>query len=145
MSGRVASPAVVAMLLALAGCRETPSPHRQAVAVPGGEAARGRDLVVQYGCGGCHAIPGIPGAVGRVGPPLAGFAERTFIAGNLRNEPAMLVRWIRDPQEVEPRTVMPDLGVSEAHARDIAAYLYTLSAGGIGPPHLIPSSVLPAH
>lgn len=143
MSASVVHRAVVVGVLALAACRETPSPHRQAVA--GGEPRRGRALVVQYGCGGCHFVPGVPGAVGRVGPTLAGFADRTFIAGSLRNEPEMLVRWIRNPQEVEPRTVMPILGVTEAHARDIAAYLYTLGTGGSGPPHLIPSSVLPAH
>jgi hypothetical protein len=28
------------------------------------------------------------------------------------------------PQEVDPRTLMPDLGVPTQQARDIAAYLY---------------------
>jgi hypothetical protein len=37
-----------------------------------------------------------------------------------------MIRWLRDPQEVNPRSAMPDLGVSERDARDIAAYLYTL-------------------
>lgn len=143
MSAPVLRRAAVVMMVALSACRETPSPHRQAVA--GGESARGRELVVQYGCGGCHFIPGVPGAVGRVGPPLAGFADRSFIAGNLRNEPEMLVRWIQDPQGVEPRTVMPVLGVTEAHARDIAAYLYTLERDGLSPPHLFPSRVLERH
>jgi cytochrome c len=32
-----------------------------------------------------------------------------------------------DPKEVEPGTAMPDLGIGEAEARDIAAYLFTLS------------------
>ena len=31
-----------------------------------------------------------------------------------------------DPQSVSPGSVMPDMGVTEADARDIAAYLYTL-------------------
>ena len=44
----------------------------------------------------------------------------------LRNTPANLVRWIREPQAVVPGNAMPDMGVSEADARDIAAYLYTL-------------------
>ena len=143
MSAPVFHRAVVAMMLALWACRETPSPHRQAVA--GGESARGRELVVQYGCGGCHFIPGVPGAVGRVGPPLAGVAAPSLIARHHRHEPEMRGRGLPDPPGVEPRTVMPVLGVTEAHARDIAAYLYTLNAGGSGPPHLIPSSVLPAH
>jgi hypothetical protein len=37
-----------------------------------------------------------------------------------------MLRWLRTPQEVNPRTAMPDLGVSERDARDMAAYLYTL-------------------
>lgn len=95
--------------------------------VPGGDPKRGR-LTLQsgYGCGACHVIPGVPGAIGKVGPPLTDWAERAFIAGNLPNTPENLVRWVRYPQAVEPGTAMPDLGVSEPDARDIAAYLYTL-------------------
>lgn len=35
-------------------------------------------------------------------------------------------RWIQHPQEVERGTVMPDMGVTDADARDITAFLYTL-------------------
>ena len=35
----------------------------------------------------------------------------------------LLAAWIRDPQRFDPRTTMPNLGVTEAHARDMAAYL----------------------
>lgn len=35
-------------------------------------------------------------------------------------------RWLREPQRVNPDSAMPDLGVSERDARDMAAYLYTL-------------------
>lgn len=114
-------------------------------AIPGGNVDRGAELLGAYGCGGCHVIPGIAGAVGEVGPPLAGIADRSFLAGNLRNEPAALIRWIRFPQEIEPGTAMPDLGVGEGQARHMAAYLYTLHAGGLGPPHPIPEDVLPRH
>jgi cytochrome c1 len=44
----------------------------------------------------------------------------------LRNTPPNLVRWIREPQAVVPGNAMPNMGVSEVDARDIAAYLYTL-------------------
>ena len=47
-----------------------------------------------------------------------------YIAGELPNSPENAIRWIRDPKRVEPGTVMPDLGVTTAEARDIAAYLY---------------------
>jgi cytochrome c2 len=37
-----------------------------------------------------------------------------------------MITWLRSPQHFEPATAMPQMGVSEADARDIAAYLYTL-------------------
>lgn len=97
------------------------------VEVVGGNAELGQDQIESYGCGSCHTIPGIDSAEGTVGPPLSFWADRAYIAGNLPNNPDNLVRWIQNPQEVEPGTAMPVLGVTEAEARDIAAYLYTLS------------------
>jgi hypothetical protein len=35
-------------------------------------------------------------------------------------------RWIRHPREIDPRSAMPEMGVSEGDGRDISAYLYTL-------------------
>ena len=131
------------LVLVAAGCHDGGVRREQMVA--GGDPGRGRTLIPEYGCGSCHVIPGVPGAQGKVGPPLTHFAERTFIAGNLRNEPAALERWIRFPNHVEPGTAMPNLGVTEAHARDISAYLYTLSSGGLGPPSVFPSNAIPAH
>jgi hypothetical protein len=61
-----------------------------------------------------------------VGPPLSNFALRAYIAGQLPNQPENLLRWLQDPQEVEPGTAMPNLGVGLSVARDMAAYLYTL-------------------
>ena len=82
-------------------------------------------VIEAFGCGSCHTIPGVDGADGRVGPNLAGIEDRWSIAGRLPNTPANLVRWIMDPQEVDPGTLMPDLGVPTQQARDIAAYLYS--------------------
>jgi len=92
----------------------------------GGDPERGAQLVRSFGCGSCHTIPGIRGARGLVGPPLFFFSRRTYIAGQLPNTPDNLVRWIQDPQAIEPGTAMPTLGASEQQARDMAAYLYTL-------------------
>lgn len=94
--------------------------------IPNGNPERGELLIDAYGCGSCHIVPGVRGANGVAGPPLTGFARRAYIAGQLSNTPANLIRWIMDPQQVEPGTAMPDLDVPEAEARDIAAYLYTL-------------------
>jgi cytochrome c len=94
--------------------------------VPGGDAGRGRQAMARYGCGACHAIPGVSGARGNVGPSLSGMGERRIVAGMLANEPANLIHWIQDPQSVVPGNAMPNMGVSDDDARDIAAYLYTL-------------------
>ena len=92
----------------------------------GGDAEVGRRTIATYGCGSCHQIPGVDDADGLVGPPLDHMGSRTFIAGELANTPDNMARWVMDPQQVEPGTAMPDLGISEAEAHDIAAYLQTL-------------------
>ena len=69
-------------------------------------------------------MPGVPNANGLVGPPLGGFARRTVIAGVLPNTPPNLVLWLRNPQAVTPGNAMPNVGLTDGQARDIAAYLY---------------------
>jgi len=98
-----------------------------AARLTGGSPDRGRVLLDEHGCGACHHIPGVRAARGTVGPDLAGLALRSYIAGRLPNRPTELIRWIRHPQEVEPGNAMPELGVSERDARDMAAHLYTLT------------------
>lgn len=94
--------------------------------VPGGDARRGHQLIAQLGCGGCHTIPGVRNARGNVGPPLIAFGDRRFVAGMLENQPDNLIHWLEHPQSVVPGNAMPEMGISQAQARDIAAYLYTL-------------------
>jgi cytochrome c2 len=114
--------AIVFGSLAVRGFKQLPS--EPTLLVPGGDSERGRLLTVRYGCGSCHVIVGIRDATGRVGPRLTDLAEQAYIAGQLTNVPHHLVAWIQDPKRYAPGTAMPDLGVTEAEARDIAAYLY---------------------
>jgi cytochrome c1 len=62
-----------------------------------------------------------------VGPRPTDVAGRGALAASLPTSPENLVRWIRDPQGVEPGTAMPDTGISQEDARDVAAYLYRLA------------------
>jgi cytochrome c1 len=112
-------------ILMPSGCRDASKtePH---IVVAGGDAGRGKAAIAAFGCGSCHTIPGIRIANGTAGPPLYFWSRRTLIAGEAPNTPDELVRWIEVPQAIEPGTAMPNLGVSERAARDIAAYLYTL-------------------
>jgi mono/diheme cytochrome c family protein len=102
-------------------------PHA-AVAPPpaAGDAARGKLALSQYGCNGCHLIPGITGSVVHVGPPLGGIARRQLIGGRVANTQDNMILWLRDPQAVDRLTTMPNLGVTERDARDITSYLATL-------------------
>jgi cytochrome c2 len=109
----------VCICVALAGC-EAPRP------APGGDAENGRLLLRQFGCGACHRIAGVADAQGNVGPPLDGVARRVYLGGVLPNSPGNMARWIREPKAFDPQTAMPELGVSEQHARDMVAYLHTL-------------------
>jgi cytochrome c len=109
----------LAMALVIAGCGE-PRPALD------GDAERGRLLLRQFGCGGCHTIPGVADATGKVGPPLQAISKRVYLGGVLPNSPENMAAWIRAPQKFDPPTAMPDLQVTREHARDMAAYLYTL-------------------
>jgi cytochrome c2 len=93
---------------------------------PEGDAARGRELLYQYGCGYCHTIPGVHAARGNIGPPLDDVGRRVYIAGSLPNTPQQMALWIRFPQSYRPGTAMPDLHVRADDARDMVAQLYRL-------------------
>jgi mono/diheme cytochrome c family protein len=99
---------------------------RDISARPRPDPQRGAVALRQYACTTCHIIPGVIGPEAHVGPPLTRMARRAYLSGSLPNTPENLVRWIRDPRSVDPKTLMPDLDVTEAHARDMAAYLGTL-------------------
>lgn len=110
----------LAIALVLSGCSGEKPPAL------GGNPENGKLLLRQFACGSCHSIPGVANADGKVGPPLKGVAQRVYLGGVLPNTPENMASFIRAPHEAAPRTAMPDLGVSEAHARDMVAYLYTL-------------------
>ncbi|HVT05836.1 MAG TPA: c-type cytochrome [Polyangia bacterium] len=111
--------------LLLGGCRGSRYTLPYGVAM-GGDPAAGKQLVEARHCGVCHDIDDVTGAAGVIGPPLDHFAARSFIAGRVPNTPANLITWIRSPQSVDPRTAMPSVGLGDAEARNVAAYLYTL-------------------
>ena len=115
---------VLLALLCVAACQD--GVEKKAAMLTGGDPVRGKEEIRHHGCGSCHSIPGVPGAHALVGPPLDHMASRGYVAGMLPNTADNLRTWIMHPQAVKPRNAMPDVGLSEPDARDIAAYLYTL-------------------
>lgn len=104
----------------LAACKEPPKTDP----LTGGNPRVGQQLVAHYGCAACHEIKGIAHADTSVGPSLTKLRERAYVGGVLPNTSENLIRWIMHPHQYAPNTAMPELGVSEADARNIAAYLY---------------------
>jgi cytochrome c len=117
----------VILAIAIALLSRYQLPKQSQAIVPGGNVERGRMALQSWGCGSCHTIPGVTGAYGKVGPNLEEVGMHSFIAGHLENTPDNMILWIMKPQEISPGNGMPDTGVTENMARDMAAYLYSLS------------------
>jgi cytochrome c oxidase subunit 2 len=101
--------------------------QRSAPASPadGTAAAAGLKVFTTAACVGCHAVTGVSG--GTRGPDLTHFASRKTIAGGmLPHTTEGLVRWLADPPQVKPGSLMPNLQLSVADVRALAAYLETL-------------------
>lgn len=113
------------MLLALltAACADKSGGPREIV---GADPARGLEIAGKVGCAACHETPGIAWPRGETGPSLDGFGDSPLIAGRFPNQPDQLVRWVRDAPSMAPETAMPATPITEAEARDVAAWLYTL-------------------
>ena len=117
--------ALLVGLLALGACNRGAQQIDWAKNATGGDPERGKSALTSYGCVACHTIDGIRSSDATVGPPLTKMASRTYLAGRLENTPANLKLWIQNPRQADSQTAMPDSGVSDSDARDIAAYLYT--------------------
>jgi cytochrome c2 len=116
-------------LALLAACQSAPA-EPTAVPVPlTGEAAEGKEVFLNRGCVVCHRVPGVPEAQGTIGPNLRGVgnpATHPKIAAVVDNTTDNMVRWLMNPQTVKPGTAMPSVGLSEAEARKLAAFMETL-------------------
>ncbi|MFL6675589.1 MAG: c-type cytochrome [Massilia sp.] len=114
--------AVPLVLAALAGCGRQPPASEP---LTGGDPRVGQQLIARYGCAACHQIKGIARADSKVGPSLKEIRDSSYVGGVLPNSADNLARWIMHPRAISPKTAMPELGVTRAEARDIAAYLYS--------------------
>jgi L-cysteine S-thiosulfotransferase len=114
---------IVCATLAAAGCADKASGPR---ALAGADPENGLRAMERVGCAACHAIPGIAWPAGSAGASLAGFGKSPLISGRLPNQPDILVRFLRDAPSLDPDIAMPPMPLTDAEARDVAAYLYTL-------------------
>jgi cytochrome c oxidase subunit 2 len=90
-----------------------------------GPAAEGKALYAARACVGCHTIKGV--SAGVLGPDLTHFGSRTTLAaGMFPNGHPVLAAWLKDPQALKPGAKMPNLGLTDAQASALAAYLLSL-------------------
>ncbi len=94
------------------------------------DASHGRALMEEKGCGSCHVFSGVAALpvtpskqAGLMSKGIALAPDLRFVRD--RYEAPRLVAWLLDPPSVKPDTAMPDFKLSQAEARDIAAYLMT--------------------
>lgn len=78
------------------------------------------------GCTACHAFPDVDWPRGRLGPSLENFGPQGLIAGQLPNQPGVLMQFVRDAPALVPGTAMPAFPLSDRDARDVTAYLLQL-------------------
>jgi cytochrome c oxidase subunit 2 len=94
-------------------------------AEPSGAAADGKTIYTRSTCVGCHTIRGV--SAGTLGPDLTHFGSRQTLGAGLRpNTLDNVAAWVRNPQALKPGVKMPGLGLNDADARALAAYLLSL-------------------
>jgi cytochrome c oxidase subunit II len=86
--------------------------------------SEGEKLFLAKGCVACHALNAYDAPKGMVGPNLGNIGSRSYLAaGTLKNTDENLARWIRDPQGIKKGVLMPNLGLTDAEAQALTAYL----------------------
>lgn len=90
----------------------------------GGNPQRGKELVENIGCLGCHAI-GDNDIVRKTRGLNYDVAPELTKIGSKVN-PQWLYDWLKNPRHYLPNARMPSLRLSDQEAKDIVAYLITL-------------------
>ena len=111
----------VAIVFLSLGGFESARPYGEIVPVPASgltpKQARGLALFVERDCAYCHQIGGRGGH--RTGPDMANMALK-------RRGADYLAKFVKDPQAVQPTSIMPKYELPEADAGSLAAFLLAL-------------------
>ncbi len=88
----------------------------------GGSPEKGKELISQIGCLGCHGVDGLEDSSNKVkayaGPWLSGLGSKV--------KPDWLVSWLKKPWHYQEDTIMPSMRLTDQEANDIASYLLSL-------------------
>lgn len=78
---------------------------------------KAKQLVLESGCYGCHEIKGYTDPP-KIGPVLNSLTAKTT--------PEWIYRWVRNPEDYNPHTRMPNFAFGEPDAEAITAYLVNI-------------------
>ncbi len=88
------------------------------------EAAR--DSFLSLSCVNCHTVSGTP-ASGVFGPDLSHLMSRdTLGSGVIPNQPENLRAWVKNPQEIKPGNLMPNMQLNSRELDEVVTYLSSL-------------------
>ena len=86
----------------------------------------GQAVFEHQACISCHTVAGTV-ATGRYGPDLTHLMSRaTLAAGAAPNTQEQLLRWITDPNQIKPGSLMPAMHLTDRENEQITAYLLSL-------------------
>lgn len=114
------------LVLACIGLVACDGPPDRTPTVGEADIRRGRQLVADKGCVACHTFPDVKWPRGGLGPSLDDFGRQGLIAGQLPNQPGVLMQFITNAPSMVPGTAMPAVPMSDQEARDVTAYLLQL-------------------
>lgn len=130
--GLAAGPVAVAQSAAVAAVAPAPTPARQWLSPPPGDAVRGAALY-QSQCTACHSVeaskigPAHRGVMGRRVGSLPGYSYSVELASSrLRWTPQTLFTWLADPEDLVAGQRMGFAVEDAQHRGDLIAYLATL-------------------
>ena len=101
---------------------EQSTPYRPFSKYIPGASARGKQIIKEVGCLGCHGVEGLEEESRKVdaigGPYLTGLGSK--VKGD------WLVSWLQRPHHYQEDTIMPSFRLSEKEAQDVATHLLSL-------------------
>jgi cytochrome c oxidase subunit II len=100
--------------------------EQEQAAVQDPAVAAGRQVFETSACIDCHTVQGTI-ADGKFGPDLTHLMSRqTLGAGVAPNNPENLKLWVKNPDAIKPRCLMPAMNLDPKQLDELVAYLETL-------------------